>query len=105
MVIHEKHHRVGERSADLEAETPAADRDKHRGAPTVGSAAASHSLAVVASEYEGCLLLSWNDDNALRLFQKVTGNALIGCRHDFMEDSAGFLGTSDVIFAIRRQSG
>jgi hypothetical protein len=51
------------------------------------------------------LLLSWNDGHAGRLFQQVPGNALVGRRHDLVEDPGRFLNAPDIVIAIRRQSG
>src|ERR1035441_259939 len=87
MVVHKQHHHVSEGAADLEANAPASDSHKHRSTPAIASAAGRQPPAVVAAKYEGKLLLSRNDGNALRLFQQVTGNALVGRCHDLVEDA------------------
>ena len=39
MVVHEQHHDIRERAANLEADAPSADGYKHRSAPAFASAA------------------------------------------------------------------
>src|SRR5665213_3781696 len=103
MVVHKQHDDVGERAANLEAEAPASDSHKHRSAPAVGGAAGRQALAVGASEYKRGFLLAWNDRDALRLFQKLTGDALLGRSHDLLEDLSRFLNSPGVVAAVRRQ--
>src|SRR6202789_3792729 len=100
MIVHEEHHDVSGRAPDLIAPTPAINSHKQGRSPAMLGATGCYSPAVATTEYEGKLLVPWNDGNTLCRFQKSRRNALIGSIHYLLEDLGSFLGTIHIIFAV-----
>ncbi len=63
--------------------------------------ASYQSASVVAAEYKGKLLVTWDDGDTFRGFEKLIRNPFIRCVHDLPKDLGSFVHAVNVIFAIR----
>src|SRR5579863_2100034 len=100
-IVHDEHDQVHAFDADLQSPTASANGDECGRAPAFRRAARSHSAAVFATNDEAAFDQVWHYHDALRTAQHFLGDALVGRRHDRLQDFDRLLHTLDRVFTVR----
>lgn len=95
--IHNEHHQINGLAAKLQAPAAAGEGYRRWRTPTIEAAirrtTGRHAFAVPAAKADGDINHGWNEDNALRVAQNLGWDSLVGCSHDFLQNTRRIIQT------------